>query len=551
MANTYSVIMDIGVRSTKDGTGPTIDTLKAGSEVKVYQKEVGNGNVLYGNIAKSGTKWVNMQYLKMVDSPSADSEEEVENVYDDTIYGVSDADFKKLLKRALHAFGAPPTFTEEVDPYFTVPKGVGIGRAMADTWYSNATLLSLCPGTVKYLPGFSKKDRDSFIAQLSDAASGGMASKITGAAQFDTGGPLYTFNSAYREYMNVVNGLARICATMLGIGEVKNLYKGMSVPLNRFDYGYFTTSKGYKTTTGLAAVFEECQRALNTAVTDDAYIHFFINHTGSSTSESIQTQQGPSALEKMFGDSSGLSDIAQNIQFLLGSSFDPLASNDIDEVIKSVGDGNDLLSSFGKISENYLKGGRLVFPQMITGMDYAKSKSVELTFTSLYGDKRSIFRYVILPTLHLLAMACPRQVSSNMYTYPFLVRAFQRSDFNTDLAFISNLDITRGGQDESCWTLDGLPTQINVRFTITPLYSNMMVSSTAHPLRYMSNTSLLEYLGNMCGIDLKANNWTTKAEIGIKLLQNKVIDIPTNAARAVADLPFINQVRDFLTIKGG
>ena len=54
-------------------------------------------------------------------------------------------------------------------------------------------------------------------------------------------------------------------------------------------------------------------------------------------------------------------------------------------------------------------------------------------------------------------MATPKQLSSNMYTYPFLCRIFQRGNVNMDLAYISSLDFSRGGSENTSWTVDGLP----------------------------------------------------------------------------------------------
>ena len=189
-----------------------------------------------------------------------------------------------------------------------------------------------------------------------------------------------------------------------------------------------------------------------------------------------------------------------------------------------------------------------MFPKMITGMDYNKSAVVELSFTSVYGDRRSIFKYVILPCIHLLAMATPKQLSSNMYTYPFLCRIFQRGKVNMDLAYISSLDFSRGGSENTSWTVDGLPTEVVARFTVTPLYTNMMVTSAKNPFLAMQNTALMEYLGTMVGLDLKSNVLSRKVEIAKNLLSNKVHDIPTNAARGITDTKLINEIRKFTSI---
>ena len=181
-------------------------------------------------------------------------------------------------------------------------------------------------------------------------------------------------------------------------------------------------------------------------------------------------------------------------------------------------------------------------------MNYEKTIKCELCFRSIYGDKRSIFKFVIVPCIHLLAMATPKQLSSNMYTYPFLVRAYQRGNINMDLAFMNSLEFSRGGSDGTCWTVDGLPTEVIATFNITPLYSNMMVTSASNPFLFLGNTAMMEYLGTMVGLDLKANNLAAKSQIAKNVISNAIFDIPTNLARGIVDTKIMNEIRKFTSI---
>ena len=117
-----------------------------------------------------------------------------------------------------------------------------------------------------------------------------------------------------------------------------------------------------------------------------------------------------------------------------------------------------------------------------------------------------------------------------------------------DLAFINSLEFSRGGSDGTCWTVDGLPTEVIASFNITPLYSNMMVTSAQNPFLFIGNTAMLEYLGTMVGLDLKANNLSMKSEIARNILKNDLFDIPTNVARGIMDTKIMNEVRKFTSI---
>ena len=558
MADVYVVnATQLNVRKGPSVNDESLYLVTNGTEVTVY--ETSNG---WGKIAKNNDKWINMTYLKKVsteknkdsdkssDNNETDSsnsyEENTDKAKDDTIYGTSDSSYNTLLLRYIRSFGSPPRYTEEVDPYYnSSDKGIQTGRAMMKTWFSDPGILSLCPGTVDYLPGFSIKKKNKFFNKIKGAMSGNLLSAAESDANSDLNGKLYEFKSSYASYINVVNLLARVSADYLGIGEVNDIIYGTKIPLNKFDYGYYTNPSKSSSSKSL---FNETKNALNSAVSDNCYIHFFVNHSGASVTESITTEAGSSMLEEYFGSDSAVSQLSRNLQFLFGGAITPEAENDIQGILKEARDSNELIGGIATIATNYLKGGRLVFPKMITGMSYEKSINVQLQFTAVYGDKRAIFKQVMLPSLHLLAMATPLQLSKNMYTYPYLVRCYQKGVCNTDLAFIHNLEFTRGGSDGTCWTVDGLTTEITASFTITPLYSNLMVTSAKNPFLFMNNTALMEYLGTMCGLDLKANNLSVKIKLAKNLIANRIHDIPTNAARGIVDTKLMNEIRKYTQI---
>lgn len=555
MADIYKVkVASLNSYSKHSTSGSKINEYKKGAEVKVYTKEPGDNNKQWGNIKEKGNEWLLMESLEKTGTDDGTTEtvtnfgntkENTDKAKDDTTYGNSDSAYNKVMLKYIRALGSPPRFTKNVDPWYSVSNTVGTGRAMAQTWLSDPAILSICPGSVDYLPGFGfKTKKNQLFNQIKGSMSGDLLKAAKKDKKLDANGQLYAFKSAYTEYMNVVNLMARMAADFMGIGDVTDIISGSKLKLKNFDYGYYSNPS--KASSG--GIFSETLNALNTAVSDGAYVHFFVNHSGANVSETISTDSGKSWLEEQISSGSGIDSAARNIQFLFGSAITDEAKSDIEKVIQEANTANSLLGGFATIANNYLKGGRLVFPKMITGMDYNKSAVVELSFTSVYGDRRSIFKYVILPCIHLLAMATPKQLSSNMYTYPFLCRIFQRGNVNMDLAYISSLDFSRGGSENTSWTVDGLPTEVVARFTVTPLYTNMMVTSAKNPFLAMQNTALMEYLGTMVGLDLKSNVLSRKVEIAKNLLSNKVHDIPTNAARGITDTKLINEIRKFTSI---
>lgn len=562
MADAYKVIKDnTPVKAEKKASAKTTRTLSKGKEVKVYNITVGESNVRYAKISSSKKEFVNIDSLSKIgsdkESKSSSSSENVGVAKENEdvaraskISGNGNDAYNRLIRRYVRAFGSPSRFTTEVDPLYATTPGIGPGRIMSQTWMTDTSILSLCPGTVDYLPGFHRKQKDKFWANIKSSLNGDLLSMSKSDRQKDLNGQLYAFKSAYSDYISVVNLLARIVVDFMGIGDTKasDIFVGTpeNIKLNKFDYGWYNAPEKV---TNASNIFTETKNSLNTAVAEDSYVHFFVNHTGVSASETITTEAGKSWLEEnIAGSGTGLDTMARNLQFLLGGAITPQASKDIEKVLKQARKESELLGGFATIAKNYLEGGRLVFPKMITGMNYEKSMTVEILFRSIYGDKRSIFKYCILPCLHLLALATPKQLSSNMYTYPYLCRAYNRGNINMDLAFMSNLEFLRGGSDGTSWTVDGLPTDVTARFTITPLYSNMMVTSAKNPFLALQNTALLEYLGTMVGLDLKANNLAVKSQIAKNLLANKISDIPTNLARGITDTKIMNEIRKFTSI---
>lgn len=549
MATVFSVTAKSGlnIRSGASTSYKVLTAMPYGATCTAVSETPSNGwyKIKYG----STTGWAYATYLKKVSSstPAASKTAAatpakttaVDNTQNTDKASSANAyfDVKAEHRKAIYALGCPPMYGQYTDLQYIDDIAPGVGRVFATTMLSNPTILSLCPGKVDYLPGFSNKTKDSvaeYIANQAKGASDNLSSKITKENKLN--GKLFEFKAAYAEYCKVLNLLCRMTAILMGIGDLN--YPRTGVKYKNFDYGYITQPDSIgNTNTG--NIFTDSvysiKKGLSTAVEDNNYVHFFITHQGTSVSESMTTNDISSALESIFGDGGELSELARNAEFLMSGTNYKNVDNDIANLLK----GEDSwLASFGGIMANYLQGGRLVLPKMIGDVSYDKSISCTCKFVSPYGTRESIFLRCYMPLMCILAMTLPKQIADNMYTYPFLVRAFQKGFFNTDLAIISSLQVTRGGSDDTAWTVDGLSTELEVQFNITPLYSRLMVTSTDNPVLFFKNTSLIEYLGTICGIDMKLNNLQAKKEMITNTLQSKLSprDAITNSiGRVISD----------------
>ena len=142
-------------------------------------------------------------------------------------------------------------------------------------------------------------------------------------------------------------------------------------------------------------------------------------------------------------------------------------------------------------------GMQVKYPNLWTDSAYSKSMSFDFTFTSPYGDPLSIFKYVYVPFFALLTFAMPRQAAENGYVSPFLVRCDIPGVTTSDLALISDITWTKGG-NSNLWTKDGLPREITCSITVQDLYQYLAMSKRISFLS--ANPSYAVFLDSLSGM---------------------------------------------------
>ena len=465
-------------------------------------------------------------------------------IYNDSYSGDSskrylgtDDYYKKLMSKLNYCFGTPPKYNMDIDIQYV--SDVGLGRVMGQTYYSNPTILSICPGKVKMFPQlFNKKARDNAFNTIYEAArgagDGSVVQKILGDKNSDIlNGPLYEFSQDTQDYAKRLNLLCRTCAILLGIGDDKMPYT--STPLRSFDYAYWSIRKKYSPSTGKQQnVFTDFWaggiQATANAVGDENYIHFLVSNENTSISEGVTTDVEASFLENIV---SSTNSIANQLSYFSGVGF----NNQMDAKANIDNALNGIIGEAGwtKLVDNVLSGGKLKIPKIVGDTNFSQSISCSLKFLSPYGNPKAVFLWCIVPVCHLYALALPKQLSDSMYSYPYIIKVFQKGWFNSNLAVISSINLVRGGNDDTSWSSAGLATEWTVNFEITPLYSQLTMPSTDHPLLFIKNDGLIDYLGNLCGFDLKSNNLNVKAKLLTSFIKNRFTDIPNDIQRWVSD----------------
>lgn len=286
-------------------------------------------------------------------------------------------------------------------------------------------------------------------------------------------------------------------------------------------------------------------------------IAFYIN-SDSSFTDSFGNETTESSLSTTINT---LSDKAREIQFLLGTSrqavgeaFDKVdgtlspIKDQINSIVEKVAGGNSIFTTIANSVKTIVSGGRMLFPQIWSNSSFSKSYNISIKLTTPNTDKISWWYNIYVPLCHLMALVLPRSEYVNSYTTPFLVKAFYKGMFNIDMGIITEMTFNKG--KEGSWTKDGLPTVVDVTFSIQDLYSTMGMTSTESMFKgkTLQNVSEMDYIANLCGINInepdifrmirlwcafnienRVYDFIPNLELGVeKYLHNRVLNVYNN-----------------------
>lgn len=432
------------------------------------------------------------------------------------------------------------------------------GYEFADKIISRMPLLYVTPGNTAFMGNAGSKEnyRTFLLGKLgvSGATSGEndiMESSLeTMLGEYN--GKLYTLTPAYKEYFEYVNPLCRAGAIFLDIGELSfesetiggtNKFQNYNWGINQgIAYEIYTEEDSTEDDTKEDITEDEEENTDNSddkkAKFDEDYSDFFkstidkINekisdfesrlyygnsiafyiNSDASFQDSFGNETTESSLSSLIN---GLSDKAREIQFLLGTSrqmvgeaFDKVdgtlgpIKQQIDSIVNKVAGGNSIFATIANSVKTIVSGGRLQFPQIWSNSSFSKSYSISIKLNTPSTDRVSWWLDIYVPLCHLMGLILPRSEYINSYTTPFIVKAFYKGMFNIDMGIITEMTFTKG--KEGSWTKDGLPTVVDVSFTIQDLYSTMSMTSTESMFKgkTLQNVAEMDYIANLCGINI-------------------------------------------------
>lgn len=427
-----------------------------------------------------------------------------------------DSDIAKtlLISNLNGVYGMPYQFSPEVDRLL---EGTDFGTVYADKIVAKMPLLLMMPGKASYMSSFKKSDKMNALKKTIGIAmdsddSTTLSNIIKGSGRY------YTFEFDYNAYYEYFNSLNRVTAKFLGIDGVEVNIGGSKAKLSRFNWKNATNS------------------AFKQYVSQAESIAYYVD-SASTVDESITNTTTESQLASKINS---FSDLGRELSFLLGAGVgietDFLSQNEdqfksalsemesmVDKYVKGEG-ANQFLKDLGSNFKTVATGGKLIFPEIWADSEYSKSYDINIKLRTPDCDKLSWYMNIAVPLNSLITFALPRQLSANGYMSPFLIRAFHKGLFNCDCGIITSMNISKG--KEGSWTIDGLPTEIDVNFQLKDLYQMLTLTKGDDVGWFMNNTALMDYLACNCGININKPEIERTLDIYFMLKTNKITDLP-------------------------
>lgn len=465
-------------------------------------------------------------------SLGVDFYEEYEKITADAAINVSD-----LVTKSLDGiYGIPYQFMDSVDMTL---EGTKIGQTYAEKIVSRMPLLLITPGKVNFMKDYKNKDAAAKVL-LSLIQSSDNENELSELKNTTDGlGRYYTFESDFDGYYDCVNAMITTGAAYLNVD---------SALVNMYGKGYGKLANVEWNTAG--------NSSFKDILSSNPYVAFYVD-SASSAQESFSNTTKESQLASKVNS---FSDTAQELQFLLGynglgnilekgESAIQSAIQTIDDVTTTFLNGNSFISNLADNFATVATGGKLIFPEIWSDSSFDRSFSVDIKLRTPDCDILSWFLNIFVPLCHLVCLASPVQATdhTNGYTSPYLVKGFYKGLFNCNLGILSNLNITKG--KESAFTIDGLPTEIDVSFEIKELYNAMSISKASD--HFYNNVNLMDYIANTCGININEPDLQRMVSLYMlakhrrynnivpdtwRKVQNKIYNIKQNMYESIQDI---------------
>lgn len=460
-----------------------------------------------------------------------------------------------ILDNSTRLFGIPHQFLTSADPRFA--KGLNLGRQYTEKFIVEAPIISFAPGRPNYMPGMSTAERQGFLNAFKDTK--GASNSRSGNAILNMLGSnrdvrFFNFHGDYANYMSYVNLLCRSASVFLGLHKRHPYsweYKKEKKNYMHYDWSKYKFKKSEQTkspdTAVTGSIFDKAKKKIVEGAQEvlkdiqaalahkHEYVQFYVDPS-SSFQETLSNSTGVSMLESEIVN--GAEDLSKEIAFITRAT----GLGKVDQLAKSMAASTSTV--VGKMAPNFvftrllqagssvIQGNNMLFPEIWKGSDYSKSYNITIKLTTPYGSKESIYLNIIVPLMHLISLAAPRQSTANTYTTPFLIKASSRGLFSCNMGIVDSLSIEKVA---SSFTIDGLPTEVVVQMSIKDLYGDLMITPSTSPILFFENEGLRDWVTTTCGLDVSRPYLVAKYHALLNMLLNIPMDIPQSVLNVLKD----------------
>ena len=481
-----------------------------------------------------------------------------------------------------------------------------VGYEFADKIISRLNFLYITPGNTSFMGGSSNNARTALLGSLStkienvQSGAGDLTETSLETMLSEYNGKLYTIMPAYKEYFSYVNPLCRAGAIFLNIGSSTFEKPGNNTLVSN---GTTFENMNWGINEGVAYdIWKEEEDTEDEEVEDDTetpettnestetekqkfeedYSDYFKVDSGSvitsfeknlyygnaiafyiNSDSSFQDSFGNETTESLLSSTiNTLSDKAREMQFLLGTSRQMVGEaldkvdgtlsdikSQINTIVEKISGGNSIFTTIANSVKTIVSGGRMLFPQIWSNSSFSKSYNISIKLNCPSTDRISWWLNIYVPLCHLMALVLPRSEYVNSYTTPFIIKAFYKGMFNIDMGIIKDMSFNKG--KEGSWTKDGLPTVVDVSFTIEDLYANIGITSTEKMFKgkTLQNVAEMDYIANLCGININEPDVFRMVKLWCAFnITNRVYDFIPNLSLSIGkyiDNKIINAYNNF------
>jgi hypothetical protein len=173
------------------------------------------------------------------------------------------------------------------------------------------------------------------------------------------------------------------------------------------------------------------------------------------------------------------------------------------------------------IKSSLLAGGRLDFPMVWKGSSFQPSYTMTVRLYNPWpGDRDATYKFIAAPIAALMLLALPISTDDVTYSWPFIHKIVSPGIYNLDPAFISNITVIKGGDQQQIAYNQRLSV-VDVRIDFGSLYSSLLVSSG----KLSHRPTLSGYIDAMVGVGSEKTGVKNFSSIGITPEIQREMDI--------------------------